>query len=304
MIPCVQSKRLALLVLIGSVIISIGCSRQTDPTSKDVDHAATATKSSGINLQAPAVAELPIVSTTQIPNLPPCNATRCLKMSIQHVKTGQPWLDARLEAELLKLTDMSVTGQKYPKQTIQQNIQRFIDESSTENPSEMVITTELINQQGTIAVFRLIGNYYLGGAHGDVIERYLNADLKQQKILQLSDVLQTDATPRLETLVYGRYLDWIKQNVAGQPIDAYQAMYPFKMSQQWYLDKTALVFVYQEHDIGPYVAGLSKFELPYTQLTSILKPAFLPTINDDPIAPDAATVPTALASIDQAKRPS
>jgi hypothetical protein len=184
------------------------------------------------------------------------------------------------------------------------NIQRFIDESRVQNPSEMVITTELINQQGSIAVFRLIDNHYLGGAHGSVIERYLNVDLKQQKILQLSDVLQADAQPRLAALVYERYLDWIKQNAAGQPMDAYQAMFPFKMAEQWYLDKNNLVFAYGQADIGPYAAGLAKFELPYTELTAILKADFLPAMNDDPIPPNEVSLPAAPASIDHPKSPS
>lgn len=284
-------QRMAAMLLISGLLISSGCQRQPEqpiaPTTEQALNVTDATDSA-----PPAVAALTIVSTIQQPNLPVCQSDRCIKMSIQHVKTGQPWLDEQIEATLLKLTDVSVGGKKHPNHSMQQNIERFIQASQKANPSEMVITTELIQQQGAVAVFRLVGNYYLGGAHGSVVERYLNVDLNQKKILKLSDVLQDEALPRLETLLYERYREWVGQNAAGQPIDAYESMFPFKVAEQWYLGKKGMVFAYGQADIGPYSAGLAKFELPYTELTTIIRADFLPALNDDPIAVPATDAVT------------
>ena len=77
-------------------------------------------------------------------------------------------------------------------------------------------------------------------------------------------------------------------------VEEYEQAWKFSLSDNFYLSNQGLILQYAEYEIGPYVVGLPRLTLPYDQLQSILKPAYLPQSQPDAAAPaSAAVVPNA-----------
>ena len=59
-------------------------------------------------------------------------------------------------------------------------------------------------------------------------------------------------------------------------VDEYEQAWKFKLSENYYLGKDGLILQYAEYEIGPYVVGLPRLTIPYSQLQGILKKEYLP----------------------------
>ena len=102
-------------------------------------------------------------------------------------------------------------------------------------------------------------------------------DLEQQKILKLQDVILPQKMPQLEKLAYSAFKTWVKDSQLADHIEDYEAVWKFKMTPNFYLGQHGLILQYDEYEIGPYVVGLARLDLPYDQLNGILKPVYMPS---------------------------
>ena len=110
----------------------------------------------------------------------------------------------------------------------------------------------------------------------------------------LNDILLDKQRPQLERKAYEAFKQWVIASELSTNVQEYEQAWKFKLSENYYLGQQGLILQYAEYEIGPYVVGLPRLTLPYDQLQSILKPAYLPQPQPDAAAPaSAALVPNA-----------
>ena len=85
----------------------------------------------------------------------------------------------------------------------------------------------------------------------------------------------TQEKVQLEKLAYEAFKKWVTDSQLSTNLEEYEQVWKFKLSDNYYLGKNGLILQYGEYEIGPYVAGLPRLEIPYTQLNKVLKKAYL-----------------------------
>lgn len=138
------------------------------------------------------------------------------------------------------------------------------------------VRPRILNANAPLATVVMNSSSYLGGAHGASAQKYYNFDLEQQKILKLQDIIAPQKMPELEKLAYAAFKTWVKDNQLADSIEAYEQVWKFKMSSNFYLGQQGLILQYDEYELGPYVVGLARLDLPYAQLDGILKAQYMP----------------------------
>lgn len=142
--------------------------------------------------------------------------------------------------------------------------------------SQIIFTPKRLDQ----GVLSLMGEYvkYQGSAHPEVNTLSVTYDLTSGKALSNKDILAdgADTSALLEGVLDS--LDNQKDALYEGYENTVEAL--LKDSENWYLSKTGLVFYFSPYEIGPYAAGVITAEVPYGQLTGILKDAYFPAEKD------------------------
>lgn len=173
-----------------------------------------------------------------------------------------------------------------PAQRLAQQIQPYFatfiglsEELKTlRGPQQLSVSVRprILNANAPLATVVMNSSSYLGGAHGASAQKYYNFDLEQQKVLKLQDIIAPQKMPQLEKLAYAAFQTWVKDNQLADNIKDYEKVWKFKMSANFYLGQQGLILQYDEYELGPYVVGLARLDLPYAQLDGILKAKYLP----------------------------
>lgn len=228
--------------------------------------------------------------------LPSCKGTICPEINIMRFESNYDWLDGvvnqEVENTLKQLIDMPVMSNIPAKDNEAQQtqsasaLQPYVDQLLALNQEvqalganhqiSVMISPKLIQAQAPIATVAVVSSSYLGGAHGSSHQAYLNFDLAQKRQIQLKDILLKDQNLALEKAAYQAFQQWAKEMQQLDSTQEYEQMWPFSMTDNFYLGTQGLVLQYAEYEIGPYVVGLPRLVIPYTQLRQILKPEYLP----------------------------
>ncbi len=237
--------------------------------------------------------------------LPNCDANSCPEVSIERLQSNQNFIDQYIDQKIVqhvndilsvlpqykrineKLQDMPTDqGQMDQlKAKLQQPIELFLKldqelkDLNVSHKISLVVKPRIINAGQPLATVMLNSNHYLGGAHGSATQQYYNFDLKQQKLIQLNDILQPNQRAQLEKLAHQAYRVWIVESQLAEHPDEYEQAWTFNLTDNFYLSPQGLVLQYSEYEIGPYVVGLPRLILPYSELQTVLQPQYLPSIN-------------------------
>nr|WP_252053616.1 RsiV family protein [Acinetobacter silvestris] len=144
------------------------------------------------------------------------------------------------------------------------------------NKINIMVSPKILNADGPLVTVVLNTSSYLGGAHGSSSQTYYNFDLKQQKQMTLDDVLLPNQKANLDKLAYQAFKTWVADAKLAENIADYEQVWKFILSKNFYLGQKSLILQYGEYEIGPYVVGLPRLEIPYAQLQNILKKQYLP----------------------------
>lgn len=246
-------------------------------------------------------------------DMPNCKGKNCPDISIERLNSNQPFVDAYIDDQILKqlqnTVDLGVTtslkaldqqGKSSAaaasdvegkddlpsKNALEQKAMPYIHEflrldnelkalSSSQHMS-MMIKPNILNAMPPLVTVVLNSSQYLGGAHGSSSQQYFHFDLETQKRVELKDIVQKKQYEALEKQAYAAFQQWVKDNELSNDIQDYEQVWKFKLSSNFYLGKQGLILQYAEYEIGPYVVGLPRLVLPYENLTTILKPKYLP----------------------------
>ena len=163
---------------------------------------------------------------------------------------------------------------------------------SANHQISLMIKPKILNANLPLATVVLNSSSYLGGAHGSSSQRYYNFDLKQQKQVELNDLLAPNQKAHLEKKAHEVFKTWVLESKLANSVEEYEQAWKFTLSDNFYLSKQGLILQYGEYEIGPYVVGLPRLTIPYDQVQGILKKEYLPQaeVKDQTVAASAATV--------------
>lgn len=108
------------------------------------------------------------------------------------------------------------------------------------------------------------GYGYTGGAHGYAYENYKVADLKNQKPLQLSDIVDTSKVSWNKLLL---------KHLGGRTPELFEKE-KLSYTENFYFDKDKITFVYGQYEIAPYSSGIIEVHVPFSAIAPALKPEF------------------------------
>lgn len=245
-------------------------------------------------------------------NLPECDDKNCPEMTIERLSSNQPFIDAYIDAEILKQVEQilaispelsdaeaastakasevaasqavvqAATVKKQLEQQLQPYTQTFlkldqeIKALSSNHKISVMIKPTILNAKGPLVTVVLNTSSYLGGAHGSSSQQYYNFDLEKQKLVKLDEVLAPNQLAALENQAHEAFKTWVIESKLANDVSEYEQAWKFKLSDNYYLSQQGLILQYGEYEIGPYVVGLPRLTIPYDQLQTILKKQYLP----------------------------
>jgi hypothetical protein len=129
-------------------------------------------------------------------------------------------------------------------------------------------------QDDLMSVAFEVGTYYQGAAHPNSYTEVLNYDLKNGKLLKLSDLFKPDAKfiQAIATYCIG---DLKKQandkGLTNEEIEKGAAASP-KNYQSWTITRRGLGINFDSYQVGPYAAGPQFVLVPYSALKDLINP--------------------------------
>lgn len=260
-------------------------------------------------------------------NLPECDDNNCPEMTIERLSSNQPFIDAYIDAEILKkvqqilavspelptdqaastaqaaevVASQAVVQATTVKQQLEQQLQPYtqallkldqeIKALSSSHKISVMIKPTILNAKGPLVTVVLNSSSYLGGAHGSSSQQYYNFDLEKKKLIKLHEVLAPNQLAALENQAHEAFKTWVIESKLANDVSEYEQAWKFKLSDNYYLSKQGLILQYGEYEIGPYVVGLPRLTIPYEQLQTILKKQYLPEFASEAVA-SAASEPS------------
>lgn len=202
----------------------------------------------------------------------------------------------------VKEQEKIVSANQKLAQQLQANIDKFVhlsDEVKSLGSSAqqtLYIRPQVLNSKSPIATIVINSNNYMGGAHGSTAQYYLNFSFEDRRVLNLDQIIQQGQRKKFNDLVYQKYQAWVNEIQLNTDMQAYETLWPFQISENFYLSPKSLILQYGEYEIGPYAVGLPRLEIPYEELDTILIEKYLPTaMKDAKAVKSAATENTAKA---------
>lgn len=293
---------------------------------KKVENEQTETAASSTQAQEQASQLIGDSEKLQL-NLPECDDNNCPEMTIERLNSNQPFIDAYIDAEILKkvqqtlsvspelptdqasstaqaaevAASQAVVQAKTVKQQLEQQLHPYtqaflkldqeIKALSSSHKISVMIKPTILNAKGPLVTVVLNSSSYLGGAHGSSSQQYYNFDLEKKKLVKLNEVLAPNQLAALENQAHEAFKTWVIESKLANDVSEYEQAWKFKLSDNYYLSKQGLILQYGEYEIGPYVVGLPRLTIPYEQLQTILKKQYLPEFASEAVA-SAASEPS------------
>ena len=246
-------------------------------------------------------------------NLPECKGNTCPDFTVERLQSNFPFIDQLLDQEILNQlskmleivdtdTAASTVQTTEQKQNLDAQAQLYansfikIDEElkalSSSHQISLMIKPKILQPKGTLATVVLNSSSYLGGAHGSTSQRYYNFDLTNQKQVQLNDLLLPKQKATLDKLAHDAFKVWIVDTKLANNPEEYEQAWPFQVTDNFLLGEQGLILQYGEYEIGPYIVGLPRLVIPFTELQGVLKPEYLPKIDTPAASTPAASTPS------------
>jgi hypothetical protein len=129
-------------------------------------------------------------------------------------------------------------------------------------------------QDDLMSVAFEVGSYYQGAAHPNSYTEVLNYDLKNGRLLKLSDLFKPDAK-FIQAIATYCIADLKKQSgdkgLTNEEIEKGAAASP-KNYQSWTITRRGLGINFDSYQVGPYAAGPQFVLVPYSALKDLINP--------------------------------
>ena len=206
----------------------------------------------------------------QRPSGCPAQDERCPLVNIDtQVFANEPALNALIDQRLRQMTRNTPDAQV--PATLVDYREEFLREARPGWSS--YLQAKLIDQHDALLVVELSSYLYTGGAHGMPGRGFINYDREQKRGLALADVL----LPGKEGAFWRAAADTHRRWLAANGHDAeFARQWPFQRTANIALLRDKVMLKYDVYSIAPYSSGHPLLEIPYGELTDVLKPAYVP----------------------------
>lgn len=177
-----------------------------------------------------------------------------------------------------ELYDKGVPPYNYTKESITEILQNrkktYFDNTAKDNKEfqpqvkqtwDRISKMKVYSNQNDYLTIQYTGYSYTGGAHGSSYELYRVIDLKTQKKIQLSDIVDVDKVDWNAVLLKNLGKDY-QGNLFEQDELSYNT--------NFYFDSEGITFVYNQYEIAAYVYGIIPIKVPYGDINAQLKNDF------------------------------
>ncbi|MGY8818430.1 MAG: RsiV family protein [Pseudomonadales bacterium] len=135
------------------------------------------------------------------------------------------------------------------------------------------LQAKLREQHAPLLVVELSSYIHTGGAHGMPGRGFINFDRVQDRELKLADVLLPGKEGAFWRVAAKAHQQWL---IANEHDAAFSNQWPFQQTSNIAFLRDKVLLKYDVYSIAPYSSGHPELEIPYKELSGILKPAFLP----------------------------
>lgn len=168
--------------------------------------------------------------------------------------------DSKFQEELNNSIENKVKNfveeiRKIAQQDKEQRVQRV--------PYEANVKTEVHYQDKNLISLIIYYYQFTGGAHGTTTFETYNIDIKNSKLLNLSDILDKNVE------------DAIKQEITRQIQSQSEYFFPESVeyilkdnifNRNFLMEATALTFIYPHYEIAPYATGMPMFSIEWQKI--------------------------------------
>lgn len=210
----------------------------------------------------------------------------CPEIEVKYLKTNHDWINDITNARINNLvinskpTESAPINIKATPATVKAAIDDFASSQFIDIPDSsswsynLMVTPDYLGHVNNFELFEINSYVFTGGAHGMPYSEYLIFDESSKKQIQLADMLQPNNKSRFKALAYNAYKEWVK--TIDKDVASYEKNWPFTLSDNVTLTDKGVDIRYQHYSIGPYAYGMPVLSIPYSELSGVIKPHFLP----------------------------
>ena len=129
---------------------------------------------------------------------------------------------------------------------------------------------KLFSKENDFLTIQYTGDGYTGGAHGYYYENYKVFDLKNNKSVQLADIVSTESSLWQKIL-----MDNFLKNDSEKKQAEMLLVKEIPLNDNFYFDKEFLYFLYNQYEITAYAAGPVLIKIPLSDIKPLLTKAFI-----------------------------
>lgn len=193
----------------------------------------------------------------------------------QPVITGVPG-ETAIKAELDSLTEEFLAE----RERMVEDVRSYYDYEHMEYfiPYDYTRTTRTARFDQTVVSLVYEDYYFLGGVHGNTNTRGVVFDTQTGERLTLASLTEDEAA--LRTFVEGYILELStteEYDYGNMFFPEYEEWIPDVVENDlWYFNDDGMVFLSNPYVLTPYVAGLVKFTIPYSELSGYIDEKWMP----------------------------
>lgn len=134
-------------------------------------------------------------------------------------------------------------------------------------------TNKILHEHDSIVSYAVEYSDYTGGAHGSYRVTYTNIDLNELVTISEEDIFIPDYYNRLTEKIVNQLIK--DHNVTAPDSLLSRGFFTVEdivPNNNFWLDKNAIHYAYNQYEIAPYAAGVIEVTIPYSDLEDILLP--------------------------------
>lgn len=192
-----------------------------------------------------------------------CEQNGCMRYDLQTIQTNVTWINDYFLNRLKKIEPIAF--EKYEGPQLDRESLAMLGLSQSRSH------VQYLSQNSILATFILHSYQYNAGAeHGLYHDEYVNFDIAEKKRIGIKDLLIVGKERAFVDALYQKHASWL----------AARQIYPesLALSDNFYYNQKGLVLVYPVYELGSYADGMVELMLPYSQLSTWVKPEYLPTL--------------------------
>lgn len=187
--------------------------------------------------------------------------------------TNKALLDSIYSREQIKLANYSKTDLqeelRHKKDQFYEDTKHSLTDWKPDFPQTWNSNSDMDvhSHENNLLTIVYTGEGYGGGAHGYYYEFYKVFDLKNNKTIQLSDVVLDAKSPLWSKILMDNFLKNDLDNGQAQML----LVKDIPLNDNFYFDKENLYFLYNQYEITAYAAGPVLIKIPFSTIKPLMK---------------------------------